>query len=147
MSEVRVAVERAFLAYDVPKIAELLGTIAVEDRGLTVVYRDVSTGELHRVRNDVEAIRVKMPAETLEQLVGEVVSQTVHALSYRTYRGTDRWGVREWTVSPEDPVDWTWRWSGPARFWPSRVQSARDRGIDSRTRRRCCRGMRAGKYE
>jgi hypothetical protein len=34
MSEVRVAVERAFLAYDVPKIAELLGTIAVEDRGI-----------------------------------------------------------------------------------------------------------------
>ena len=97
-----MAVERAFLACDVPKTVELLGTVAVDDRRPVVLLRELSTGEVRRVRSDLEAIRTGAPAETLERLVDEVLVETLHYQSFRTYRGTDRWGVHLRAHSPQD---------------------------------------------
>ena len=100
MGEVRAAVEAAFSYGDLPGSAELPGARVLDGRRLAVVYRDVATGDLQRVVTDVEALRVGVPAEALDRLVDEVVTETLHPLSFKRYLGADRWGVREWDDGP-----------------------------------------------
>ena len=92
----RAEVEAAFGRFDVPKMAELVGTTLLDDRDLVVVLRDLRTADLHRIHNDVEAIRAGVPADALDRLVGDLMTETLNYVSFCQYRGTDRWGVQQW---------------------------------------------------
>lgn len=96
----RRGVEGAFGRYSLPHDYELLGTLVLDDRRLVVLFRELDTGDVQRVVNDVEEIRVRVPATDVERLVLEVLVETIHQRGEKTYAGRDRWGVHEWDDGP-----------------------------------------------
>ena len=103
IAAVRAQVEATFLSRPDDTITgtQLVGTVVPDDRRVVVVLRELRTGDLHRIVNDVDAVLSELPGEHVQRRMEELMDGVLNYESYRLYRGRDRWGVHQW----DDPID------------------------------------------